>query len=135
MAEALGTLRSIGEGIQRTVADRVAGQRRQLAYYQGTLPELVRGILDRNRRRVGVEASCRLADAVRALTLRQSERLKSLAELLDALSPEATLRRGYSITRFEGRAVVDGATLPDGAVLTTTFACGEPVVSKKIVSL
>ncbi len=135
MAEALGTLRSIGEGIQRTVADRVAGQRRQLAYYQGTLPELVRGILDRNRRRVGVEASCRLADAVRALTLRQSERLNALAELLDALSPEATLRRGYSITRFKGRAVTDGATLPEGAVLTTTFARGEPVVSKKIVSL
>ena len=72
---------------------------------------------------------------MRALTLRQSERLKALAELLDALSPEATLRRGYSITRFEGRAVTDGATLPEGAVLTTTFARGEPVVSKKIVSL
>lgn len=157
MADALGTLRALGEGIQRTVADRIAGQRRQLAYCQGTLPEIVRAIIDRNRLRVGADASARLADAVRGLTLRRSERLdalgtllsdaatalihrrserlKALGEILDAISPEATLRRGYSITRYDGRAVTDAAVLPDAAVLTTTFAKGEPVVSKKIVSL
>ena len=44
--------------------------------------------------------------------------------LIDALSPQATLSRGYSITRIDGRAVRRASELVAGAVITTTLAGG-----------
>jgi len=49
--------------------------------------------------------------------------------LLDTLSPEATLRRGYSITRVDGHAVTDADALEPGTVITTTFAGGRTKTS------
>ena len=51
-------------------------------------------------------------------------RLDSIAQLLDALSPQATLKRGYSITRFNGVAVRSQGDVPEGPVLETTLADG-----------
>ncbi|MDE6527177.1 MAG: exodeoxyribonuclease VII large subunit [Muribaculaceae bacterium] len=124
MAEALQAVHSLGRDILDTVSDRLDGQHRQLAYYQGNLPALVQGILERNRRRTGPEVALALSTSVRNIIARRADRLTALGEVLDALSPEATLRRGYSITRHEGRAVTDPSLLPEGAHITTTFAKG-----------
>jgi exodeoxyribonuclease VII large subunit len=51
--------------------------------------------------------------------------------LLSALSPQATLRRGYSITRYEGHAVTDGKEIPAGAVIETTLASGKIISIKQ----
>ena len=51
-------------------------------------------------------------------------RLDALSDVLEALSPEATLRRGYSITRVNGRAVTDAAAIGSGVEVTTTLAHG-----------
>ena len=74
---------------------------------------------------VGPEAAERLAHTVADRLHRQADRLKALGELTDTLSPEVTLRRGFSITRVDGRAVTDPADVPDGATITTTLASGE----------
>ena len=58
-------------------------------------------------------------------------RLDSIAELIEVLSPVATLRRGYSITRVDGRAVVSVEGLRPGTVIETTLADG--VVSSNIL--
>ena len=130
MTEAYDNLRRLGRAIMGTVAERIAAERQQLAYWDGNLPALARNVLDRARQRVGTAAAQALAAAVRNQLARRRDRLGSLGELLEALAPEATLRRGYSITRFAGRAVTDSSTLPEGAELTTTFAAGPEIKSE-----
>lgn len=56
---------------------------------------------------------------------RHLRQLDSLTGLVDALSPDATLKRGYSITRFNGKAVRDASALKKGDVLITQMAEGE----------
>ncbi len=53
-----------------------------------------------------------------------AERLDAREQLLCVLSPQATLERGYSITRVDGRAVTDPAAVPAGAVVETLLARG-----------
>lgn len=122
-------LRATGDAILTLVKDRIAGQRQQLAYYQGSIPALARSIVDRNRHRLGPEIPAAITAAVRASLARASERLCSLGVLLDTLSPEATLRRGYTITRVDGHAVTAADPLAPGTVITTTFAGGRTSTS------
>lgn len=129
MSEAYENIRRLARAIMGTVAERIASERQQLAYWDGNLPALARNVIDRARQRVGSETARAFAAAVRSQLARRSERLGSLGELLDALAPEATLRRGYSITRYAGRAVTDSSTLTPGAEITTTFAAGPEVKS------
>ena len=59
-----------------------------------------------------------------ALLRRQTDRIAALATLLDSLSPEATLRRGFSITRINERPLTDATQVADGDHITTTLANG-----------
>lgn len=129
---AFDRLRATGDAILTLVRDRIAGQRQQLAYYQGSIPALARSILDRNRQRVGPEIPAAISAAVRNTFVRAADRLNSMGVLLDTLSPEATLRRGYSITRVDGHAVTDADALDEGTVITTTFAAGR--VRKSVIT-
>lgn len=53
-----------------------------------------------------------------------THRLDTFAQVVDALSPANTLRRGYSVTRVDGRAVRDAAAVPPGTLLETTLHKG-----------
>lgn len=59
--------------------------------------------------------------------------LKSITNTIDFLSPENILKRGYSITRFHGKAVKDSAELENGAVVEVEFFHGK--ASAKIESI
>lgn len=97
----LQRLRQLGTDLLRCVSDRLSGNRRQLAFIQGQIAPLVQGAIARNR-----------------------QLLDSTSRLLDALSPQATLRRGYSITRLDGHAVTSPDKLSDGQRITTVLAEG-----------
>lgn len=127
--EAYQAVLDTGAAILAAVRASVAGQRQQLAYCQGLLPALAMNVIERNRRLTGRQTDELIATAVRTRLSAARQRVESLAELLDAISPEATLRRGYSITRAGGHAVLDGAAVAPGTVLTTTFARGPQVQS------
>ncbi len=76
-----------------------------------------------------------LQHAAEALIAARRNRLETLAAALKALSPQATLGRGYSIVRHaDGKLVRDGASLEDNEVLSLRFAKGggEAVVIKSI---
>lgn len=79
--------------------------------------------IEARRRRMAIIAQA-INHAATACTRRNGDRLVALGRLLDALSPEATLRRGYTITRAAGVAVTDASLLTKGTVITTTFANG-----------
>lgn len=125
-------LRATGDAILTLVKDRIAGQRQQLAYYQGSIPALARSIVERNRQRLGPEIPAAVTAAVRSTFARANERLAALGVLLDTLSPEDTLRRGYTITRVDGHAVTAADPLDPGTVITTTFAGGR--ISKSTIN-
>lgn len=67
--------------------------------------------------------------AAKSATQRAVARLEALSGLVGALSPSNTLRRGYSVTRVNGKAVTQAAALRPGDILETTLHDGK-VVSK-----
>ena len=82
--------------------------------------------------KAGMEAAShrldRLAEAVQPLAARrmtaENHRLELLAQRIAALDPARLLRRGYSITLHNGRAVRSSAALKDGDVIETLFGRG-----------
>lgn len=143
--QALDAVDGMAQTILNRAAELIAGRKEELAYYQGVLPTLPRETLQRATLRLGragvalsgisakslapararldVIAS-RLSDAISVTLKRKSTQLDATASLVEALSPASVLARGYSITRFEGKAVTDSGSLPEGAVLETTLANG-----------
>jgi exodeoxyribonuclease VII large subunit len=68
----------------------------------------------------------RLLDAMDRQLLNRRHRIALAAETLDAVSPLATLKRGYSITRDEQNKVIRHASdAQPGSRLITTLADGE----------
>lgn len=146
-AESLLTaLRNISSRILQTVSDRLSGAREQLSHSAGMLPILPRGCVDRARARLntcaGGLATMRerhilprmeridiyrqtLLASVPMAVNRQNQRFDTMATLLDALSPMAVLRRGYSITRLPDGTICQSAdNIPAGTTITTTLASG-----------
>lgn len=143
--EQLDRLTEIATTMLRTVNDRVGGCKEQLSYYAGLLPVAPLAVVERasSRLRNALSATVSLSSrrilpalarldniaanlpqmTARVLTA-SGERLNASERLLDALSPMATLRRGYTITRVAGRAVTSVGDVPAGAEVETTLADG-----------
>lgn len=134
LEEALGRLRDIGSDIFRAATSHVSGGLRQLAYYQGLIPTLVHARIERERLSVGTRVVESLCHGIEVALRRRRDRLASAAQLVEALSPQAVLRRGYSITRVGGRAVTDASSLAAGVELTTLFASGSAVSTVKDIN-
>lgn len=125
VAAALDRVVDLGLAIEKQVRAIVSGQKQQLAYSLGTLPALVQGVIARERRRVGTDMVHSIANAATTALARAADRLRAADAVLDVLSPEATLRRGFSITRYDGHAIKDATALPSGAEITTQLATGQ----------
>lgn len=72
-----------------------------------------------NERLRNVAASLRRDTSI--ILRRADEELRRKEELVAMLDPRDTLRRGYSITRVDGRAVRNAADVPPGAEIITTL--------------
>lgn len=59
----------------------------------------------------------------------ERQKLRARNDMIDVLSPAATLRRGYSITRINGKAIHSLSDAPDGAEIETTLPDGK-ILSK-----
>lgn len=142
---ALTWLQNTGQRILQIASQRISGNKEQLAHAEGLLPVLAQGAVERSLTKLRKAAATldsvssrriqpqltrlqMIADSIPVSALRAIERqrqlLDSRAELLEALSPHATLARGYSITRVNGRAVTDASQVKPGEVLETTLANG-----------
>ncbi|MCM1355850.1 MAG: exodeoxyribonuclease VII large subunit [Staphylococcus sp.] len=142
---ALELLDSLATEIHHTASSLIAASREQLAYISARLPYLPQGAVDNSRRRldralVGLSeavrqrlhpeftrleaAGVRLGAACATIIERRRHRLDSFSELIAVLSPEATLRRGYSITRVDGHAISSVSQVSPGTEIETTLADG-----------
>lgn len=70
------------------------------------------------------ELSARLSLAADSTLKRHAAKLESLEGMVGILSPENTLKRGYSITRVNGKAVTDVASLSSGTRISTRLHKG-----------
>lgn len=130
-AEALEHLRTIGADILDAAARRINAAARRLELITGQIPELARNVITRNQMKVGKTAQEQLEHDTAMLIRRRSDRLEAISTLLEALSPRATLRRGFSVTRVDGRAVTSPGDVPDGATVITTLADGTLITVKQ----
>lgn len=142
---ALGFLSTVGNRILQLATERISGNKEQLAHAEGLLPVASRNAIERASARLRNNASTlsgisgrrlqpqltRLDMTLRAIAeaaanriAARRNRLDATQALLNALSPMATLRRGYSITRVNGRAVSSPAGIAPGSVIETTLAQG-----------
>lgn len=144
-AAVYSNLINIGNRILQYASERIAGNKEQLAQAEALLPVAATGAVERSCSRlsravasVGALSASRilpwqtrldmaqstLASASALVISRRGEALASAEKLLEVLSPAATLARGYSITRIDGRAVSSVADVPLGAQLEITLADG-----------
>lgn len=85
----------------------------------GAKAALSRADASLSKYRLGIENSVKLTSE------RQKARIRRLEDMLRILSPDNTLKRGYSITRINGRAVTDAASVKQGDIIETTLASGK----------
>lgn len=128
----LDLLASLGADISAVASERISGCLTQIAYLEGQLPIAPAAALQRSSARLdrlGATLSGlggarlapargrldSLAQAVEMTSLnavcRAAQRLDAQQSLAEALSPRATLRRGYSLTMVDGHAVRSAAQL------------------------
>ena len=67
----------------------------------------------------------RLLQAVQTRLLHEQHRLELVHKTIIQSDPENLLKQGYSITRIDGKAVRDAATVASGSRVVTTTAHGE----------
>ncbi len=142
---ALENLRRIASDIMSVAADVIAGEQTRLAYLDSILslaPEAVMTkaktslqqasmmLAETGARRIAPELARldaiggAIATAAGNCTQRASDGLTARKQLLEALSPAATLARGYSITTLNGKAVKSVEALNPGDEIVTAFASG-----------
>lgn len=131
MAEALAALVQTGRAIERTAAAQIAAQRQHLAYMQGNIPAFAMNCIDRQKQRLQNLGAQTLAEYTGRIIRRQTDRLEAAENLLAVLSPQATLKRGFSITTVNGKVVRSTADVAPGDTIITNLENGN--ITSKIL--
>ena len=124
---------------------RIRDARLRLQNISALLPSAAMDATSKERIRLeGITATLRMASKIRiqkeypaiesiankimmaasSLMEREKSRLDALERLTEVLSPTATLKRGYSITRVNGKAVTSPRSVKPGDILETLTAEG-----------
>ena len=151
-ADALAHLDELQDAVVTAVRDTVGQAREHLAYFTSMIPAAARHIIDTNRVRLDnharnipfaatslIKGQCtlldraveRMSDAVAAAFHREQQRLQALGDKAALLSPENTLRRGYSLVRKDGKCVTAASQLQPGDNVTMQFATGTAAATVK----
>lgn len=70
------------------------------------------------------EIKKRLEEGVDSAMRHSRMKLANLEDMIGVLSPSNTLKRGYSITRVNGKAITDSSALKKGTIITTQLQEG-----------
>lgn len=117
-------LAQLSQSIPALVRDRIMRQRLMLSSLAARIERDAASGLNNEGSRLGLLAR-RIEADVTSISQRETMRLQRLEDMLRLLSPENTLRRGYTITRVNGHAVTDPDDVSPGTVIETTFAGGK----------
>ena len=144
-ADALDHLETLATEIHHSASTMISASREQLAYISARLPYLPQAAIDNARKRLDRDMLAlsettrkrlrpevsrldmlaeRLASSTASIIERRRHRLDSIGELIKVLSPAATLKRGYTITRISGHAVTSVSQLKTGMTIETILPDG-----------
>lgn len=118
--------------ILQSVSTRMEREKLRLTRMIERIPMQTRMRLkDETHRLQRIETQLGIVSQRRVVT--ETHRLQLLEQQVKAASPEHLLKRGYSITTINGKAVKDASSLKAGDELVTRFAQGEikSIVTKK----
>lgn len=142
---ALGRINEISNIIVSSVRNYVAHANEQLAYYGSTIPIVAHNKMDNAYMRLNhyaqsIPVSVRnhiaasrtqlgflfrsMKQAGEQRIVRERLLLTAMEEKIRLLSPQNTLKRGYSLTLKDGKTVISGEMIKPGDRLTTMFADG-----------
>lgn len=117
-------LTNLSQQIPASARNVVLRNNMRLDRLGNSIPNLVRNRLTRHQLALNSLQS-RIGNAAGQAIRTQNQRLRRLADMLRLLSPQNTLRRGYTITRINGKAVRTIAGLKPGDTLTTQLPDGQ----------
>lgn len=141
-------LQSIETMVPALAEAQIRNARLRLQSISSLLPSAAREATSKERVRLeGITTTLRMASQIRiqkeyqvleslASSIRMAattalergkSRLDSLERLTDVLNPASTLKRGYTITRINGKAVIDIKTIMPGDILETQTAKGSVI--------
>ena len=117
-------LKSIAQSLPMQVKGRVSEQNLRLGEYAHRLKQSLSATMTREENTLS-QMALRLTNRAATITQQEKTRLQHIDDMLRALSPDSTLRRGYSITRINGHALTDISELTPGTRIETTLAGGK----------
>lgn len=109
--------------IARYAVERLRGEERRLTAAASAIPAIASGRLATASAHLDAKRQL-IASVAQQRIDRETRRLDADGRLVKVLDPVNTLRRGYSVTRLEGKAIRDAAEVAEGAVIETTLASG-----------
>ena len=122
---ALWRVTDLGNEIARRAGDIISGYRHQLERTESLLPVVAGRIIDRNRSHLDTMGRMLETESLRRVSA-EVTRIGQFERLVEALSPEATLKRGYTITRrVSGRVLSSACEAAAGDLIETVFADGK----------
>ena len=121
---ALSRIGELSNTLVALASGYVARANEQLAYYTSSIPLIVQNRVSNSKTQLGYLFQT-IKQAGEQQMLREKMRLQSLEDKVQILSPQNTLRRGYSLTLKNGKAVTNSTDLLKGDQITTLFANGE----------
>lgn len=124
MTEAAERLDELSIRLRQGVYALLEQEQRKLVALQSRIPTLVHRKLA-DARIALLTARKDLSQATLTLLSRHRHRLELLQQRIADVSPEKLLKRGYSITLKDGKAVTDASSLQAGDKLTTRLSKGE----------
>ena len=119
-----GSLHQLGQQLRLLASHKTRAAALLLERYEQVLQFAPKQLLYRQK-----EALNRMADDIPRISRQrlrlEKQRLEQFEQLNQLLSPEATLKRGFSITLKEGTVVRSAQELRAGELITTRFEDGE----------
>lgn len=116
---------ALGQSIVVAVGRRLAAEGKMLAARGAMIEVQVRNRLTMGLQFVEQWLGLRLLPRVAERLHRERLRLEASEKAVNLADPEAVLRRGFTLTRVDGRVVTSARVLKAGDVLETRFADGE----------
>ena len=123
LKEVLDTVNNAQNSITRLVQQKLSTLSTQLSSVSEAIPRLFSIVKTRQEAKIDALQQ-RLPMLIERRFLAENHRLQLMEEKLKALDPQLLLKRGYSITLHNGRAVKDATTLKAGDEIETHLAQG-----------
>lgn len=124
MEEAKSKLHSISGMLPLLIQGRIGKEKVRLAGMESVLGNITDSQMSKEHLKLNNFAST-LKTLAGNKIIYANQKINNFESILSVLDPQNTLKRGYSITRINGKAVKTKDSIVQGDILTTTLADGE----------